>query len=781
MKNKRDHSIAMSGADRTASLAQRLLLGAAAAAAWSTVGAAQTTTPASPAPAAAAAAANSGVQEVVVTSRYRRESANQVPMAISVFDGKAAAARNLNDIQDISAEIPEVDFRTGASNKDRTLFVRGLGTITTSPGVEPSVSTVIDGVVMARPGQATADILNLDRVEVLRGPQGTLFGKNASAGVINIVTSTPTDTFHAFAEGAYYEGDEFRVAAGVSGPIIEGKLDGQIAFVTAGYKGNVDNLYTGKDVDGYRHRGLRTKFVAKPTDNLTLTLSGDYTHSVDTVPTGVFASTNQVGYEVPFKANPTLASNLSASGITPSFTNRFISDNTNSAVYDNNGGVGLQADYKLGGFTVTSITAFRRWENKQVQDYDSLSLLTATTPQIADNGAVNFSQYSQELRLTSPKGGLIDYVVGGYFLRAVDNEVYSRNDLQVVGTSATGLLAADNTGTARYGTRGDNYAIYGEGNINFTSNFRAIIGFRGIRDDLNYYETRTSSSPVAVAGIQPSLALSTGSVEKDGYGDRFGLQYDLTRSINLYATYSRGYKGPAYNVFFNFLTPRDTIALNPETSNSYEVGIKGGAFEHRLQVNLSAFSEHFDNYQANFLDSVAGTLVTRLVNAGSVSSEGIEGDITARPIPPLNLGFSFASTDAHVDHFNCPANSPVSCNIDGKPLPFSPRFKMNLNGRYDLPLTSAFNLQLQSDYNWQSKVQYSLSETPDTIQPSYGIWNASLSLINAPQDWRVSLLVKNILDQHYAAGIAYGNIGGVEYLPARDNDRYMGISARKDF
>ena len=767
-----------------------LLLGAAMTASYSAVSVAQTaagpavtpqtgssTATPTATPAVSANEGGAGVQEVVVTSRFRKESANRVPLAVTVFDGAAAATRNLNDIQDIAAEIPTVDFRPGASNKDRTIFIRGLGTITTSPGVEPSVSTVVDGVVLARPGQATADILDLDRVEVLRGPQGTLFGKNASAGVINIVTTTPTDADHGYLEGSYFEGQEYRISGGVSGAIIPGLLDGQIALVTAAYKGNVDNIFTHKDVNGYRHNGLRSKFVAKPTDRLTLTLTGDYMHSVDTVPTGVFASITQQGYKVPTTTNTSLGANLAASGITPSFSNRAISDTQNTWVHDNNGGAALQADYKLGGgYTLTSISAWRRWENKQLQDYDSLSLLTAAQPQITDHGALNFSEYTEELRLTSPKGGFFDYVVGAYYMYAQDDEVYNREDDQIIGGALT-----KNTGSARYGTRGDNYALYGEGNINFTDNFRAIIGVRGIIDELKYYESRTASSPVAVAGIQPSLPLSTGSVQKDGYGDRFGLQYDVTRSINLYATYSHGYKGPAYNTFFNFLSPRDTIALNPETSNSYEVGLKAGAFDHKLQANLAAYTTHFENYQANFVDSVAGALVTRLVNAGSVSSEGIEGDITARPIPPLNLAFNFASDDAKVDHFNCPANAPVSCDIDGKPLPFAPRFKMDLSGRYTLPVTSAWNVELESDYAWQSRTQFSLSETPDTIQPSYGIWNATVSLLDGPQDWRVSVLVKNILDKHYAAAIGYGNLGGVEYLPARDIDRYVGILARKDF
>ncbi|MHB8283127.1 MAG: TonB-dependent receptor [Caulobacteraceae bacterium] len=753
---------------------QALLAGVALTTVCSAAATAQTTPPAAPTTPAASGADTTGVQEVVVTARFRKESANQVPIAVTVFDGLSATERNLNNVQDIAAEIPTLNFRAGASNKDSSISIRGIGTISTSPGVEPSVSTVVDGVVLARPGMATADILDMDHVEVLRGPQGTLFGKNASAGVVNIVTSTPTDEDHGFLQGSYFEGQEYRISGGVSGAILPGVLDGQIAFVTAAYKGNVYNLATDKDVNGYRHNGFRTKLVAHPVENLTLTLTGDYMHSISTAPTGVFISTNEAGYKVAATTNASLAANLAASGVAPSAYNQLISDNVNGYAHDQNGGFGLQADYKLGGgFTLTSITAYRLWSNKQEQDYDSLSLVTAAQPGITDHGSVDFSQISQEVRLSSPKGGFLDYVVGGYYMRGVDNEVYNRQDALSTGATASG--------TATYGTTDDNYAIYGEANLNFTSKFRAIIGARRIVDDLDYYESRVSSSAVAVAGIQPSLALNTGAVQRDGYGDRFGLQYDVTPSINLYATYSRGYKGPAYDVFFNFIAPRDTIALNPETSNSYETGIKAGLFDHRLQANLAFYTTHFDNYQANFEDTVAGTLVTRLVNAGTVSSAGIEGDITARPIPPLVLGFTFASDDAKIDHFNCPTNAPVSCDVDGQPLPFAPRFKMDLNGRYTVPVTEAWKVELESDYNWQSKEQFSLTETPDTVQSAYGIWNGTVSLIDGPQNWRLSLLVKNILDQHYAAGLGYGNLGGIESGVPRDINRYVGVLARKDF
>lgn len=273
--------------------------------------------------------------EIVVTARFRNESIQDVPIAITALKGDTLAQKNLNNLQDIAAIVPTVDFRAGASNKDRTVFIRGVGTITTSPGVEPSVSTVVDGVVLTRAGQSTLDLVDIDRIEVLRGPQGTLFGKNASAGVINIVSKTPTNDFHLSAQASYFEGDEYRFRAGASGAIIEDKLLFSVTGLIAGYDGNVKNLVTGNDVNGYRRRGGRAKLVAKPSETVTLTFNADYLWGRDDVPTGVFASTDRVAYPTgAVSTNPTLAAVLAAEGVTPSLNNKTVASSFDSDVRD---------------------------------------------------------------------------------------------------------------------------------------------------------------------------------------------------------------------------------------------------------------------------------------------------------------------------------------------------------------------------------------------------------------------------------------------------------------
>jgi iron complex outermembrane recepter protein len=714
--------------------------------------------------------------EINVTARRRVEPLQEVPVAISVMTGAQAEAHNLNDIQDISSEIPTVDFRTGASNKDQDIFIRGIGTITTSPGVEPSVSTVVDGVVYDRPGQATEELLDVDHIEVLRGPQGTLFGKNAAAGVINIVTNEPTADFHGYTDGSWLGGgDEYRVKSGVSGALAP-DLTGLVSGVFSHYDGNVDNLFNGSTVNGYERYGGHSKLVYTPDEDWKITFGGDFLHSWETIPTGVPAATGQTAYPTnKVTPNPAFATVLNNTGVVPSYDNTNISTNVNSNARDENGGGSITVDGKLGGgYTLTSITAYRTWLNVQDQDYDQLSQLTSAFPEIEDHGQLRFHQFSEEARIASPKGPFIDYVAGLYYLHAEDDEIYQRSVEQL---KADTLVP--NSGDSHYGTHDDNYAVFGEGNFNFTDSLRAILGGRLVRDELDYYFQRASTSPVAVPAISPSFA-STGSTSNYGYTDRVGLQYDVTKDIMTYATYSHGYTGPAYNVFFN-MAASATLALKPETSNSYEVGIKSLFLDHKVELNLAGFITNFENYQANFTDVLDGALVTRLINAGSVSTKGLEADFALRPIDNLTVSGALAWTRARITDFNCPPNAATSCNINGQPLPFAPDFKSNVDGNYLVPLAGSLRLVLDTDYKWQSKVQYQLTETPDTIQGGYGIWDASVGIDDSASHWRVSALVKNIADTHYSSYLAHGDLAGVMRWVPRDNDRYAGIEAQKSF
>ncbi len=728
--------------------------------------------------AAAQAAAEEGVNQiadVVVTARRRSESLQEVPIAVSSLGGDVMREQNRNSVPDLITLIPALTLRPQNSSKDTILLIRGLGTITTSPGAEPSVSMVLDGVVLARPGQMVSELVDLERIEVLRGPQGTLFGKNASAGVINILTKNPTPDFNAFIEASYYGGDEHRLTLGVNGELIPGLLSGRLSGVTSGYKGNVRNIFLNETLSDRQSDGLRGKLLFTPSENLSILLGADYLYAENRGNSGMFIATSTVAYPTGVRTqSTTLPTALQSVGITPSFRNRQVAQNTLPQFKDAFGGALVQIDYKLGEFDLTAISGYRFWRSTQGGDLDGFATLTPATPtQQIDLGHVNSKQYTQEIRLSSPKGGLIDYQIGAYYFRAVNREDYSRETIQLISGNRV-----RNFGLTNFGTIQKNYSVFGEANINFSEAFRAIAGLRLVKDELSYYSDRVSTSAVAVPGIQPAFAARDSTSVTD-YASRLGFQYDVSDDIHAYATYSRGYKGPAYNVFFNF-SARETNVLNPETSDAFELGLKSSLLDRRLQLNIAIFNDQVANFQANQPDLVAGTVVTRLINAGDVSTKGIEIEAIANVTNNLTLSADYAYVKAKIDDFLCPVQAAASCDVDGKPLPFAPKHKISVRAQYEAYDSADYRVNLSANYTYQSKQQNSITQTPDTIAPGYGIVSAAVSVMDKNSGWEGRVLVRNLFDKFYRASYAQGNGGLTAGLP-RDYKRYFGVTVRKDF
>ena len=736
---------------------------------------------------APAPAADSGTLDtVVITATKRVQPLQQTPIAVTVVGGGALEEANLNNLGAITAQIPTVNFRANASNKDTALFIRGVGTISTSPGVEPTVSTVIDGVVTARPGQATLDLMEVDRIEILRGPQGTIFGKNASAGIINIVSRAPTKALSGYADLSLFEGNEHRLRFGVSAG--NDLVRGSVSAMSAKFDGNVRNIANGMTVNGYDRDGLRGRVEITPSKDLKITLLADHTKATDTTPTGVPVSNSVRAYP----SNNVTTNALWAAAIAPvvmGAENRTINNDLFTRVNDKNQGLSAQIDWTLGDLQVTSITAKRDWTNTQFQDLDRLPQPYRGFPKQDDRGDLDSTQLSQELRVASTRKQFVEYVAGVYYFRSEVDEQYRRDVTQCPGTTASALpsglvpcsagsLQVDN-GVATYGIRSTSKAIFGEGTVHFSPTLRTIAGLRYTQDDLSYYHGRVATRASGVPGVGAPRATVNGKTSENAVSGRFGPQLDLSKDMMVYATYSRGYKGPAYNVFFNMGTTAD-FALAPETSDSYEIGLKSELMDRRVRLNVAAFTTEYEGYQANVPDLLNGTIITRTINAGNVETKGVEFDLTARLTPSLTVSGSLAHIVARVKRFNCPPGAAASCDINGKPLPFSPDWKASLRVKYTQPLNAALSLDYGIDASWQSRVQFDLQQQPDSFQGAYGIVNARVGL-QSTAGWSVALIGRNLADKSYST-LVQNNPGPAitRYVP-RDDRRYFGINARYEF
>ena len=348
------------------------------------------------------------------------------------------------------------------------------------------------------------------------------------------------------------------------------------------------------------------------------------------------------------------------------------------------------------------------------------------------------------------------------------------------------------TATADFGSTFKNLALFGQATANLTASFRLIGGLRYSHDNLDVFHSRNTtlsgpginpSFPATPTGTGQPATIFTADQKKSNLSGKAAAQYDFTPNVTGYVSYTRGYKGPAYNVFFN-LTATGTNAIAAETSNSYEVGLKNTLADGRLTLNLDAFYAKYHNFQANNPDVVAGVVVTRFTNAGDVSTKGVEGDLTWRPARDLSIVGGVAYTEAHVDNFNSPPGAAVI--PPGTPLQFAPKWKGSLSADYRWRTNGPVDLFFGANGNFQTKQLALFSANAVQRQlgtiKGYSIFNLSAGFGDKADVWRITGQVRNLFDQSYAAAIQNGGpSGSYRYQIPRDADRYYGITGRVNF
>ncbi len=743
--------------------------------------------------------APSGVMaDIVVTAQKREERLQDVPVAVSVISGSLIANQGGVNIENAQYLVPSLNFRKSGTTLNQALFLRGVGTINFSIAAEPSVAAVLDGVVLQRAGEGFGDLVDVERIEVLRGPQGTLFGKNASAGVVNIVSKRPTDKFEGYVEGSFFfeQGNEYRLRAGVNIPLGE-NIRSRFTGFWGQYDGNYFNLTTNERVNGYDRWGVRGIVEADVGDAVTLTLIGDYRKSDDD------CCAESIG-TVPSNAAALVLPASSFAG--PRSTT--IAQNLVTATKETSWGVSLQADIDAGLLgTITSITAFRGWDNLEIRDGDWLDQAYVGLIQLHDDGPQESTTFTQEVRLSSQGGQLIDYTAGVFYSNAKADRTFTRNVVTcntppapVVGLVPCGSPAAGPstfpTGTADFGSVFENLAVFGQATLNLSDRFSLIGGLRYTYDILSVDLVRVSALPgPGIAGnFDQGVFTGTGSngipfrakTTNDNWSGKAGAQFKLTDNHMLYGTYARGYKGPAYNVFFN-LGAVGTNVIDPETVDSFEVGLKNTLLDGRLVLNMTGFYAKYENYQANNPDLVAGVVVTRLTNAGSVSTRGFELDMLARPTESLSLSGGLAYTDARVDQFNIPpGGNPSNVIPSGTPLANAPKWKASLTGDNRFDLGSSLDLIVGMSVAYQSEQLSQFDANPAvraaTTIGAYALVDAQIALTDKDDRWRVSFLARNLFDEHFAASIVTGGPGGsLRYIIPRESGRYFGLTGRINF
>ena len=742
------------------------------------------------------------VEEIVVTAQKVEENVQDVPIAITAVSGDTLAASGTNSLENLSQLVPSVTFRKGTTNANSAVVLRGVGTISFSIAAEPSVSTVVDGVVLSRSGQAFADLVEIERLEVLRGPQGTLFGKNASAGLINVVSKGGTDTLEGEFTAEYYEGNEVRTRATISGPIAQDLTFRTNAFYGK-YQGNITNVVPfgtrDEKINGYEHLGFRglLDFDNGPAR---IKLIADYYEADD----------DCCGEVTGVSRGAVLNAELNLPlGVGQGENQRFVSHNLVTKSLDRQYGITVNADFDVfTEHTLSAIYGYRNWNNEELREGDFLPRAIVGTPELHDRGFVETDQSSLELRLASDQSKAFKYQVGTFYWKSENSQDFTRNVITCntstlpvdPRTGARPCNLADNvntlfpTATSRSVVDIENYAVFGQATYDFTDRIGLTVGMRWTHDSIDYAHrrapgvNRTTGLPTTGAGISGAPAggtiasggngtvLSTGSSSNSNFSGKAVLTVKPTDDIMLYGSYTRGYKGPAFNVFFNHTAPVNSVPIDEETSDSFEVGFKSQFADNRIQVNASAFQVTYDGFQANNFVLLNGAVVTNLTNAGQVRSTGFELDVLANPVEGLDLFGSVAYADAKVRRFNPNPLTNAPDARDGTKLPLAPEWSWNIGAAYETPFNffgGDAKVYLRTSFNHVGKQFSDLGQSGPI--DSYGLWNASVGYSDAEDNWRLTFIMRNITDDSYV--LLNTSAGQRLHIP-RDADRYMGASLR---
>ncbi|MAF63573.1 MULTISPECIES: TonB-dependent receptor [Pseudomonadota] len=737
-----------------------------------------------------------GIAEIVVTAQKVAENVQDVPIAITAITSERLETTGVTSLEGLTQLVPSVSFRKGTTSANSAIVMRGVGTITFSIAAEPSVSTVVDGVVLSRSGQAFMDLVDAERLEVLRGPQGTLFGKNASAGLVNIVSKGGTDTLQAEARLEAFDDDEYRLRGAISGPLAE-NLTGRITAFYGSYDGNITNINGGRrnTINGYEHYGARG-ILDYNNGGTRFRFIADYFEADD----DCCADVTGVSRGAVLDAELGLPG-----GVARGVNQRFVNHNLVTRTLDKQWSLTASADFDvLTDHVLSAIVGYRNWENTEIREGDFLPRAIVGTGELHDNGQVRTEQLSLEVRLASDQSKPFFYQIGGFIWGSDNEQDFTRRNI----TCASSTLPVDPitggrpcnvndrvntifpTATSFSAVESRNYAIFGQATYRLSDMFALTGGLRYTWDDLSFIHTRapgvnaTTGLPATGPGVSGAPAggtiasggngtnTSRGDSSNGNLSGRAVLQFTPSEDVMLYGSYTRGYKGPAFNVFFNHTAPTNAIPIDEETSDAFEIGLKSQFLDNRVQFNLSAFTVTYDGFQANNFVLLNGAVVSNLTNAGSVKSEGFEVDLLAVPVDGWTLRASGAYADATVKRFNPnPAtNAPDARN--GTQLPLAPKFTWTIGTSYERDL-GGFKMYLDTDFRHVSRQFSDLGEQGPIA--AYGIWNGSIGFSDPDDNYRVSFLARNITDKAYA--LLNVSAGQRLQIP-RDADRYFGISLR---
>lgn len=764
-----------------------------------------------------------GEEPIIVSARRRDEGVQDIPIAVSVVGGEHIDNTGSFNVGRLQQLTPTLQFYS-SNPRNTSVNIRGIGVPfgLTNDGIEQGVGIYVDDVYYSRVASATFDFLDVAQIEVLRGPQGTLYGKNTTAGAINIKSRQPTFTFEGRAEVTIGNLGFKQAKAAVSGPLSD-TLAARLAVSGTSRNGTIFNVTSGNRINEQDNIGIRGQLLWRPNDNLDVTIAGDFSLQNPECCAQIYVGTGATQRAL----SRQYAALAAAQGYTVVSTNPF--DRLTDVDAELNarnelGGVALTVKWDTGPGTITSVSAWRYWDWVPSNDRDFTGLPITTR---SENPSQQ-EQWTQEFRY-SQSGDSFDFLIGAF---AYHQKIRTQG-LQEQGPAAsrwllTGALAGDPS--VLNGLRAENdiqldntsLALFGQLSWKPFEGFTVQPGFR-----INYDKkdglyssvvTNGAGQLVTFASVDPRIVAQRGVLAPQRFEPKFSdwnFSYDLTLSYEVaddilaYATYAKSFKSGGINLNG---VPNDAAGnpilaagvVKPESVNHYEAGLKAQFWDRKVTLNLAAFRTDISNYQALVTNGQLGVLRGYLANADEVRTQGLEADFSIRPSERFNAYLNGTYVDAKYRRFTdapcppelsgggtgtpiaapgVPGNSPANCDISGQRLPGVSKWAFSYGAEVNTPLT-IFGREGQvyfgADGNYRTN--FSSNPTPSTYTTidSYALTNLRAGF-RTDGGFNIFLWARNVFDVDYFEQLAVpsGNTGLIVGQPG-DPQTY-GLTIKAEF
>jgi iron complex outermembrane receptor protein len=766
------------------------------------------------------------IEEIIVTAQKREERLLDVPVAVTVLTGTMLENQEIHDSNDLVKAVPSLTFQAGNNPSNNSFRIRGVGTSLFSLGVEPSVSVVVDGVVQARQAQNFMDLADIERVEVLRGPQGTLFGKNATAGVINVITARPTREFQVKSDVTAAQKDEYRWSGAVSGP-----LSDSLRARVSGYYHNIGgyhiNAATGNKEGGSEAWGASGKLDWDVTTRLNFLTSVEYRKDNE----------NCCQYGLVAVNSPLRAAIYAAAGVPISADTKFTWNSSQSFADSTQKTYSLDAGLDLLWAKVVSITAYQDFNIGTNFEPDRLGssvplFLSPTSNALFD---YNFSgtrtkQFSQELRLDSQGSGPFSYTVGSYYSHLdLDRPSARRRAICSAGANVVGQPCIP--ATISYQSlvtdaklKNEHIAAFSQVEAQVFGGLKLLGGLRAQHESIEVSGSQLGELPGDTVPFGTIFPAGTTKASDNAVTGKAGAKYEFSHDAQAYATYTRGYKGQGADTEITVNFANNPI-VQPEHVNAYEVGFKGTLGDGLLSIGLAAFRADYTNLQvqANRSDPTTGVVAFQATNAGSSRIQGVELETDIRPTSDFNVGVgvTYEKPSLNANGLNCPIQSqtaavtialggvrPVNTcykfqyldatnalktsgavqDVRDGETPATPHVRVTLNPRYEHAISSSLNGFVEVDASYQSSQQFAIEQDPNQIQDAYTLLDASIGVRDTQSRYSLTLFVRNLLDKNFyvtsqGSNLLPSNLNLVDKYAIRpkDADRFFGATVSFKF